>query len=61
MKCFRAMTDSSSVFNWVKNIIGKDLKIYSPGLSEVLVRRRLKLIEDIINGYDLQLSIIKVV
>ena len=44
VKCFRVMIDSSSVFNWVKSIIGEDGNIKARGLSKVLVRRRLKLL-----------------
>ena len=57
MKYFRIVTDSSSVFNCVKSIIGRNRNIKTRCLSEALVRRRLKLIEDTINEYDLQLSI----
>ena len=57
MKCFRNVTDFFSVFNYVKSIIGRNRNIKTRCLSEVLVRRRLKLIEDTINEYHLQLSI----
>ena len=57
IKCFKVMTVSSSDFNLVKSVIGRDRKIKARGLSGVLVRRRLKLIEDTINECDLQFSI----
>ena len=51
------MTDSASVFNWVKSIVDKDRKAKVRGLSEVLIRRRLQLIQDILAECDIKLSI----
>ena len=47
------MTDSMTVFNWIKSIISKDKRVKTQGLSEILVRRRLSMLADIFNECSL--------
>jgi len=60
MSTIKVITDSASVYNWVNSILVKDRKIKAKGLSEVLVRRRLKLIDDTVSecGINLEISLV---
>lgn len=39
-------TDSTTVFKWINSLLTKDHRIKSHGLSEILVQRRLSIIEE---------------
>jgi ribonuclease HI len=54
------MTDSASVFAWLNSIVHKDKKINNHGISELLVQRRLAILEDIFAHYQFQVTICKV-
>ena len=43
------LTDSSSVFGWLRSNIGHDLKVKTHGLNEMIVQRRLKLLKTCFN------------
>ena len=57
MRKIHVMTDSSSVYSWIESSIGKDQKIKVRGLSEVLVRRRLQLVVNIVQECNISLTI----
>lgn len=56
VKELEVVTDSNSVFNWLKATIDDDHRAKVSGLSEILVRRRLSLLIDIANECDVQLT-----
>ena len=49
------MTDSRTVFGWIKDLVTEERRIKTHGLGEALVRRRLALLRDIMSEYSLQL------
>jgi ribonuclease HI len=53
-------TDSATVYTWINSIIHKDKRIKIHGMSQVLVRRRLGLIEDILKECNIKAHIVKV-
>jgi len=46
-------TDSRVVFGWLKILLNRDKKIAIMGLSEMLIRRRLSLIDSVLKEYNL--------
>lgn len=56
IKKLEVVTDSNTVFNWLRSIIFDDHRVKTRGLSEVLVRRRLSILSDIINECDLKID-----
>ena len=50
------MTDSSSVYSWVKNMITEKSRLRTHGMGEALVRRRLGLLSDIINECAIKIT-----
>lgn len=57
LKTLRVKTDSATVYSWVSSLITKDCRIKTHGLGEALVRRRLALLESIIQEYGLHVTI----
>ena len=53
-------TDSATVFGWISSLIEKSKRVKVAGLSEMLVKRRLVLLSDLIEAYNLQIQIAKV-
>ena len=51
------MTDSASVFRWLEAIINKSRNIKTRSLYELLIRRRLDIIEEIIRERELTISV----
>jgi ribonuclease HI len=54
------MTDSATVYGWMNSTILKEKRIKVHGMSDVLVRRRLGLIEDVISECQLTVRVLKV-
>lgn len=51
------MSDSATVCKWIQSIITGDKKVKVHGLSEMLVKRRLLLLQELIENYELKVSI----
>jgi ribonuclease HI len=51
------LTDSATVYGWLKSLITKERRIVAHGLSEVLVKRRLKLLEDLFHECHIEVSV----
>lgn len=50
-------TDSKAVYSWLTSILTGDKRIKTKGISEILVRRRLSLIKDIVRECELTLQV----
>jgi len=50
-------TDSSNVFSWLRSIVQKDKNVRTRALEELLIRRRLNVIAEIIEEEDLKISL----
>jgi len=57
LKEIELKVDSASVHAWIRSIVTGDRRIRTKGLGEALVRRRLSILTDIINEYDIRLSV----
>ena len=57
LKKLSIKTDSATVFNWLKALLFNEKRIKVKGLGEALVRRRLSMIQDIIEEYGLRISL----
>jgi transposase InsO family protein/ribonuclease HI len=57
LKKIEIVTDSATVFGWVKSVITKEKRIKVHGMSEPLVYRRIGLLADIFKEYDLMVTI----
>ena len=51
------MTDSATVLSWLTSILVDDCRVKVTGMSEMLVRRRLGVVQDMAKEYQLQLSV----
>ena len=54
------MTDSATVFGWLSSLLSSEKPVRSRGLSEILVKRRLSLIEDLMHECKIKLRVSKV-
>ena len=50
------MTDSASVFGWLKSVIERTHKMRTRALGEMLIRRRLDMITELIEQEKLKIS-----
>lgn len=57
LKSVRVMTDSATVFGWVSSIINDSKRPKVSGLGEMLTRRRLSMISELISVYELQVEL----
>ncbi|XP_067932771.1 uncharacterized protein [Watersipora subatra] len=57
LKNVTILTDSATVFGWVKSVLQDCKRPKVSGLSEMLVKRRLNLLNDLISEYQLVLQI----
>ncbi|XP_065189595.1 uncharacterized protein LOC135820209 [Sycon ciliatum] len=53
----RLVTDSKTVYGWVKSCLNNERRVKVSGLNEVLVRRRLNIIDDIVATAKLSVTI----
>lgn len=60
LKNVEIVTDSATVFGWIRSICGEGGKAKVSGLSEMLIKRRLGLLTDLMQECDLTLSIVLV-
>ena len=51
------VTDSASVYRWLQAIIEKSCNIRTRSLYQILIRRRLDIIEEIINEANYHVSV----
>lgn len=51
------LTDSKTVEKWLQSVIDEDRRISTHGLGEMLVRRRLGLLRNLMNEYDITMSV----
>jgi len=54
---FTVVTDSSSVFGWLKSVTERDKPVRTTGLSSMLVKRRIQILENLIREYSLSLKL----
>lgn len=57
IRSFKLCTDSASVFSWLNAAISQKNRTHTHGLSELLIRRRINLIKDIILEYQLEVRL----
>lgn len=57
VKTLNIMTDSYTVNQWLASILSGDKRIRTKGLGEALVHRRLTMIKEIINEYDMNVTV----
>lgn len=53
LRSIKIMTDSATVLGWLNSILTGDCRVKVTGLSEMLVKRRLSIIKDLITEYRL--------
>ena len=56
LKVVEVMTDSATVLSWLNSVIVEDRRVKVTGMSEMLVRRRLAVVEETVREYGLTLS-----
>lgn len=56
VKKLEVMTDSRTVYGWIKDLVTEECRIKTHGLGEALVRRRLGLLRDILTECSVELS-----
>lgn len=54
---FKIITDSKTVHGWLKNVIDEDSRVRTSALSDMLIRRRLGLLRDLITECSLDLTV----
>ena len=54
------MTDSSTVVSWLNSLLVDDCRVKVTGMSEMIVRRQLSVVADLIREYGLQVSVVYV-
>ena len=57
MKMISVKSDSTSVVCWLDGVINNTQRVRTKGQSEMLIRRRLQVIQELIEEYELQLNI----
>lgn len=57
MKELEIMTDSATVFSWLRSALSETHMIKTKGLSEMLVRRRLAVVREICEEFDMRVSV----
>ncbi len=59
-KRFTVSTDSSSVVGWLKSVVDKDKPVRTTGLSSMLIRRRVQILQSLINEYSIDVKVVYV-
>lgn len=57
MKRIKVMSDSRSVFHWIQNALSGKSRLKTKSSSEMLIRRRLETLMQIVDDYKLQLDV----
>ena len=55
LKDVELKTDSPTVVGWVKTVISNDKRVRTKGASEMVIKRRLGLLRDLLNEFDVTL------
>ena len=55
-KAFTVATDSMTVLSWLDNTVGAHNRVRTKGAAQMLIKRRLMVIKEIINEYDLSVE-----
>lgn len=56
-KTFVIMTDSATVKGWITSILTGDRRVKTHGIAEMIVRRRLSIVQDLVAEYGLEVTI----
>ncbi|MEL6804156.1 MAG: DDE-type integrase/transposase/recombinase, partial [Bacteroidota bacterium] len=56
IKVISVMTDSATVLSWLRSVLEDDSRVKVSGMSEMLVRRRLSTIKELVDEYGLEVS-----
>ncbi len=56
-KKFTIMTDSATVKGWITSILSRDRRIKTHGIAEMIVRRRLSIIRELVSEYALDVAV----
>ena len=57
---FTVSTDSSSVVGWLKSVVDKDEPARTYCLSSMLIRRRVQILQSLINEYSIDVKVVHV-
>ena len=57
LKQMDLMTDSAAVYGWVKLILTGDKRVRTKGAAEMIVKRRLGILKDLVEEFDLRVNI----
>ena len=57
LKNVELRTDSATVQGWVSTVINEDKRVKTKGAAEMLVKRRLGVLRDLLDEYDLRLTV----
>jgi hypothetical protein len=57
MKTINVMTDSATVCGWMSSVLTRSHRVKSHGLAEMLIKRRLSMIAELVQTYDLTLTV----
>lgn len=57
LKSFTIMTDSATVYSWLQSLLSRSCKIRTSGISEMLVKRRLQMVSELCEEYELRISV----
>ena len=60
LKEITMFTDSSSCYSWLNDTISMDKRIRTKGISEMLIRRRLAVVSELMEAYDLKIKVVLV-
>ena len=60
LKSMKVMTDSATVYGWVNSVISDSKRPKVGGLGEMLTRRRLSMVAELISLYELHVEVILV-
>ena len=54
---FAIITDSAAVYSWMSSMQKKDKRVKVSGLSEILLRRRISILLETLEGYNVQWNV----
>ena len=57
LKSLQVMTDSSTVVGWLNSFLVNDCRVKVTGMSEMIVKRRLSVVRDLVIEYGVELSV----
>ena len=60
LKNIQVITDSATVKSWMTSVLTGSHRIRTHGVTEMLIRRKLSVVSELISAYDLSLSVMLV-